>query len=258
MTNDQIQKYYQKIDNLVDAENNYIVIPVEEGEKLTDKDIDEIKQRRLNSNEQYEFDLIIYRGRNSRYGFPRKPILPNGYINFKNNEYRRPFDKHNPNWTYFYHWERMVNPLKSSPGFIIIDEDIPVYDRNDDSQKGFLKANSVLRIFNIYDNKASLDNGGVLRNYYVKVNDISSLVILNELMEEIKYKIIDNKVYRYIKGIEIEINASIYRLDDETQYVRVDNRYHNNEFYFWEFWGDYFFDNDGNFIKYGYGPLYGK
>jgi hypothetical protein len=90
---------------------------------------------------------------------------------------------------------------------------------------------------------------------YIRIEDI---VYIKEFLENVKYKIVGNKVYRYIFDLKMEMRTPILKRDGMI-YIRHDNSGNAiGDFYWWEYNCDYFFDENGDFIKYGYGYLYGK
>lgn len=252
MTKEQIHQYYQIIDALVDKTDSTELIPVEQGSKLTEKELDEIKQRRLFTDEIFENDLIIEKTKTSLDVYHRTFILPDGYFNFRNYHYR---NNNAQSWEtpndYFFYWKNLINPLLSFNGFIILEKDLNVYDREDDLKVGVIKAGSVIRINHMgYESKRNILYIPWLNKYYV---DFKEIEIINKLLNMVDYKIIDNKVYRFIDDLVIEIDIKINYTEDGVRYIRREFQ----GFYFWEYWCDYYFDHDGNFLKYGYEPYYG-
>jgi hypothetical protein len=249
MSAKEIQKYYETINELIDKNDKNEII--QNGDALTEEELEDIKTKRLYSNEIFENDLIICRKNGGDIYYSRTLLLPDGYFHLKNYEYGINY-KYKPSWGYKENWNELVNPLRSYPGFIILERDTNVYHVDDNKIKGLLRKGTVLRILYLDPSSTSIYlNTNDLIKYHIKIEDIN---ILRKLVGKADYKIVDNKVYRYIDGLQIEINTNINYMDDGTRYIRRD---YSDEFYFWEYWCDYFFDDSGNFFKYDYGPGYG-
>jgi hypothetical protein len=246
MSPEQISKYYEKVDSLIDKEDTTEIIPEEEAKKLTEEDLREIQQKRLYSNEFFPNDLYIKRRKDYGIGYFRTRVFSDGYINFKNYEYRGSFGGQAKSMS--------VNPLRACPGYMILAKDARVYNK-DDIEIGLLRKGSVLKIHGVgLGNTIGVDSY-CFSQHYIKIEDID---VLSRYVNTAAYKIIGEKVYRYIDGLRIEIETPIYRLKNGLRSIRNDLSAESPAgFYFWEYDCDYFFDEDGIFIEYGFGPGYG-
>ncbi len=154
-----------------------------------------------------------------------------------------------------------INPLQTFPGYIMIEKDIPVYENVFNDGKlierkdvGLLKAGTVIEIDGIPTDGYIFVVKDLSLQGLIKASDIELLTHLNK---SVAYKMIDEKLYRFIEGrqIEIDIDTSGYY---ENGYRYIRNEFNNHSldaFYFWEILGDYLFDENGDFVDVvGYGP----
>ena len=248
MSNEEIDAYYKKIDALVDKKPkktiNLGTIDYETKKKIDAECSDKTKY--------FENDIeFSYNG--IQHHYERTPVKPDGYVDFNNYYYRNISGR---KMNYIQYAKDRINPLTTRPGYIITDKDIPVYTRLYETEgsvqkfieykeAGLLKAKTVIHVDGIsLDGYIFLPVAFKLQGY-VKATDIK---ILAELFESVSYKIIDDKLYRFIEGQKIEMpyakNESGYR--NGYKYIRNDI-IDPEPFYFWELWGDYFFDGAGNF-----------
>jgi hypothetical protein len=260
MSKKQIDKYYAAIDTYINKEDYNEYITGNDADKLTNGDIEKIKNDWNNENSFHLGDLYINKTRGGGYGFGKTPILPDGYINFNNYFYRMSnYGYNDPGTNYLKYWEKFVNPLQTKIGYVILENDITVYNFITTEKIAPLKERTVIQINGIPLENNFIGLGEAVSwslNACIKIEDI---VYIKELLKKVRYKIIDNKVYRYIYDLQIEIKTPILKSEDGTIYIRHDNSENAvGGFYWWEYNCDYFFDENGNFVKYGYGYLYGK
>jgi len=262
MSNEEISLYYKLINSFVDTENkliNYGIVDLKTKEKL-------IAERSENSD-FFEYRIIfVYEGMS--YGFSRTMVRPDGYINYNNYIYRSFYNSHFGTKNFIQYAEEGVNPLQTYPGFIITEKDIPVYERifageipNIEfvgwKEIAPLKSGTVIRVMNVSTNDCFPLMGTPNGKGYIKATDIELITILRE---SVSYKLIDDKLYRFINEQKIEImyHSSGYHKDGY-RYIRNDPIYNIplNRFYFWEKTGDYLFDEEGNLIEIvDFGPDY--
>jgi len=255
MTDEEIIAYYKLIDDLVDKESNIVDLGVVDYETK-----ERIRIERADKSIYFENTIwLVFE--NMTYGFFSTPVKPDGYINFNNYWYRNIDTSHVPARNFIQYSEDCINPLKTWPGFIITEYDIPVYGNIDEygafverKEAGLIKSGTVLKI----DYVSNDDYAFVVQQFRlqgsIKLTDID---LIARLRESVSYKIIDNKLYRFIEGqkIEIEPMSSGYT-EEGLKYIR--NEFNNHllrSFYFWEKTGDYLFDDEGNLVDITeYGP----
>jgi len=250
MTDEEIIAYYKLIDTLVDKETDPIIVydevDYETKERITVERSDKSK---------YFMNDIMFKFENKTYIFRKTPVKPDGYINFNNYYYRNIDTSHVPEKNFIKYSEDCINPLKTWPGFIITEYDMPLYigiyeDGVSVGRKeaGLIKSGTVLKIDHVSNDDYAFVIGHLYLQGSIKLTDIDFIV---RLRESVSYKIIDNKLYRFIEEqrIEIEYWNSGYT-EGRLKYIR--NESGNNRslrsFYFWEKTGDYLFDNDGNLV----------
>ena len=255
MTEEEIVAYYQLIDSLVDKEPNPTIDLGEVDYETKERIITE----RSDKSKYFEND-VEFKFENMTHVWTRTPVKPDGYINFNNYWYRNIDTSHVPEKNFIQYSEDRINPLKTNPGFIITEYDMPVYiGIYEDGvfvgrkEAGLIKSGTVLKI----DYVSNDDYAHVVRIFSfqgsIKLTDIDFIA---RLRESVSYKIIDNKLYRFIEGqkIEIEPRHSGYT-EEGLKYIRNENNNHLlTSFYFWEKTGDYLFDDEGNLVdivKYG-------
>jgi hypothetical protein len=253
MSEGRINQYWKYIDEHIDTVNYDELI---EGASLTINEFEKIEEERSNKNKFFQGNLIIKQGGPVKYdtiGFAKTLIKPDGYINYNNEYYRRI--KY-PNWYNFKdNWKMNLNPLQCRTGYVVLENDTPLYDTYKKTA-GSLKEGTIYKIDGIQLDNTTLGESFTLA--FTGRVDIDSISIIKKCLENVEYKIIGGKAYRFIDGLQIEIETGIYTLEDGRQYIEH-NVWGNitGEFYFWEYLCDYFFDEDGNFIEYGYMPGYG-
>jgi hypothetical protein len=256
MTDEEIIAYYQLIDSLVDKESNTIdlgVIDYETKERITIERADKSK---------YFENSIRFVFKKKNYHYSSTSVKPDGYINFNNYYYRNIDTSHVPEKNFIKYSEDRINPLKTWPGFIITEYDMPVYIGIyedgvyvGEKEAGLIKSGTVLKI----DHVSNDDYAFVIHHFYlqgsIKLTDIDFIV---RLRGSVSYKIIDNKLYRFIEGQKIEIEYWISGYTEERlKYIRNEsgNNLSLRSFYFWEKTGDYLFDDEGNLVDItGFGP----
>jgi len=177
-------------------------------------------------------------------------IKPDGYIDFSNYGYRHiPISRIINQFTL-----ENTNPLKTFWGPIVTQRDIPVYEIYSASgiqgwkKSGYLQAGTVIIIESIsIDGYSHVVMDWALQGF-VNSRDIDIISYLNSI---VSYRIIDDRLYRFIQGHQIEINISIEGfLDNGYRYIRNPPRNQSfNSFFFWEINGDYIFDDNGEFIE---------
>lgn len=270
MSLEEIKAYYKTIDDLVDKREAKIFLGEVDSETR-----EKIITERSDKNKYFEEDVeFLYNGSNM---WGRSPVKPDGYVNFNNYYYRNIDESYMPSKNFIQYAEEGINPLKCSPGFIITEKDIPVYERYyketqasewtydknisdwesvEWKEVGLLKSGTVIKLNGISINNYLFVVQELNLQGYIKATDIA---LINYLRSNVSYKIEDEKLYRFIEGQKIEINiggseSGYY----ENGYKYIRNEYYNNDldrFYFWEILGDYLFDENGNFIDVvEYGP----
>jgi len=248
------------IDNLVDKESNIVDLGVVDYETK-----ERISIERADKSKYFESTIrLVFE--NMTYGFPSTPVKPDGYINFNNYWYRNIDTSHVPAKNFIQYSENLINPLKTWPGFIITEYDMPLYEGIYEGEipnrvfvgikeAGLIKSGTVLKI----DYVSNDDYAFVVGHFYlqgsIKLTDIGFIV---RLRESVSYKIIDNKLYRFIEEqrIEIEYWNSGYT-EEGLKYIRNESGSNASlrNFYFWEKTGDYLFDDEGNLVDITeYGP----
>jgi hypothetical protein len=273
MSIDEIEAYYQMIDNLVDKEPSITINLGKVDAKTKEKIVAERSEEGKYFAEDIEF---IYDGKNI---WSRTPIKPDGYVDF-NNYYYREIDiiSYQPNKNFLQYAEEGINPLKCFPGYIITNKDIPVYERYykdvrvsdwiydkeipdwesvEWKEVGLLKSGTVIELTGTPTHDYIFVIPMFSLQGCIKVTDIE---LLEYLLNAVSYKIENEKLYRYIEGQKIEINYLQYESGYyENGYRYIRNPYSNNnlldKFYFWEILGDYLFDENGDLIDIvEYGP----
>ena len=211
---------------------------------------------------------------------PHIKVTYSGNVIF-NNYYFRDTPIYYGEKNFIQYKEQNINPLKSFPGYIILEDDIVLYkqiyvddENSNDNLLRFdgyeaadlLTSGTVIQIsgisvemddYIIANGIQTIDRNNRTEVYsYIKPNDIE---LLKSLRESVSYRLIDGRLYRIIGGEQTEINfhhsdAGYY----ENGYKYIRNQY-GHGFYFWEVIGDYLFDEEGNFVgtaESKYGPDY--
>jgi len=250
MTEEEIVAYYQLIDSLVDKEPH----PTIELGEVDYETKERIVTERSDESKYFENDIeFIFE--NITHIWDRTPVKPDGYINFNNYWYRTIDTSYVPEKNFIQYSEDRINPLKTYPGFIITEYDIPVYESIfedgrlvGEKEAGLIKSGTVLRISGVSNDDYAFVVGLISLQGSIKLIDIDFIA---RLRESASYKIIDNKLYRFIEGQKIEIEYGNNGYTEEgLKYIR--NESGNNRslrrFYFWEKTGDYLFDDEGNLV----------
>ena len=250
MTDEEILNYWRKIDLLVDTESPIVFLGT-----IDTARIDMLRAERSLENAFFPSDIEFFYNR-SRRRWSRSPVRPDGYVNFNNFEYRNIEGF----WFNFTQYAEMgINPLKTFPGFIVTERAIPVYEQvwvgefpNFEfvgmEEIGLLEAGTVIRLAGIpYDGYMFIMQVSRFRGY-INSRDIDILEYLNR---DVSYRIIDDRLYRFIGDHRIEIKFhTMHNLENGHRWIR--NRYDNRRlggFFFWERLGDYVFDENGDFIE---------
>jgi len=262
MSDETIDAYYKILDILLDKEDKEINLGI-----ITDREKRDELLTMYKETEYFENRITFsFYGENMHergdYILQRSTIRPDGYINFINYRYRENGFIWRDSKSYVQYAEDKINPLKTSPGYIITEKDIPVYEyiyigeipnrkQAGHSEIGLIKAGTVIRIDYILIDGSAPISGVPRKQAFINVLDLE---IIKQLQESVSYKIKDDRLYRFIDGQQIEINYdkrySGYN-GDGYRYIRNEYflNWSLNKFYFWEKTGDYLFDNEGNFLK---------
>ena len=253
MSREEIAIYYKAIDQLIDIKDNTIVIPsVNFTEELNEK----IKRERSDKSKYYSDNVQLFYSANSSYYYSASPINPNGYINFNNYHYRKSQKNLIPNLYAIVRTNE--EPLKLSYGLLFFKKDVPVYSDDMNNPIGLLKSGSVILLRGVQLDRKTISFFANVSLQYVRIK-FEDVPLISELLERVSYKLINGKVYRIIDNIQTEIIATIYSNAEGIRYIRSDNSTQlMNGFYCWEYQCDIYFDERGDFLKYGYDENYGK
>lgn len=253
MTDKDVDMYYKKLDGLIDSEKYRTIITKEE---YTDELYAQILKERTNPNLFFKDSLEVQTPDGADHIFGSSPLTTDEYLNIKNYHFRES-NSANGNNSLSSIIALKQEPLKLSMGYLFFDIDLPVYKDDLDNPIGYLKKGTVIRLRGIELNSEyfTFNTGNVLQQVKIRLDDIP---IIKKLIAQVRYRIINDKPFRIIGDEVIEIKTMINLSSDGTRYIRPYPGYPLvDAFYCWEYMSDIYFDESGDFLKYGYDDDFG-